>query len=334
MPLVIPVFIPHQGCPQQCLFCNQVSISGEQGGEADLELVRRTVEEWLARPHRAREVQVAFYGGSFTCLPEARQERLLAAVQPFLHSGRVTSLRLSTRPDCVSDRICRFLRERGVETVELGVQSLDDRVLAASLRGHSSADSLKAVHILQAGGMRLGIQLMVGLPGESSRSFLGSVRQAASLAPAFVRLYPTLVIKGSGLAERYRQGSYSPLTLNRAIGLCRRAKEILDGAGIPILRMGLQGSESLESGLLAGPYHPAFGEMVASRLWFRRVRRLLAGCPPGSRLQLRISHRDLSAFVGPGRMNMKRLRELGLEERLELKTDQTMQRGTVHHVIA
>ncbi len=335
MILVIPVFIPHQGCPCHCLFCNQLSISGMQGQEKDdAALVRQTITEWLGYSRRYSEVQVAFYGGSFTCLSLARQETLLGAVQPFLQAGEVGSVRLSTRPDCVDENVCDFLLKNGVKTVELGVQSLDDRVLLAAERGHSSEDSIRAVRIVKEKGLQLGIQLMPGLPMETSISFLRTLRQVVELEPAFVRLYPTLVIDGSGLAEQYRRGVYHPMTMNRAIALCCRAKEMLDQAGIAIMRMGLQASTSLEKELLAGPYHPSFGELVAARHWFRRVRRLLVSCPPESRLRLDISDRDLSAFVGPKRINMKRLQELGLQERMDLKTDTTMQRGTMKYVIA
>jgi histone acetyltransferase (RNA polymerase elongator complex component) len=335
MSLVIPVFIPHQGCPCRCLFCNQFSISGRDGqNEDDATLVRQTIREWLDRSRSHSEVQVAFYGGSFTCLSPARQEILLGAAQPFLQTGEVASLRLSTRPDCVDEKICEFLLGNGVKTVELGVQSLDDAVLLASQRGHSSEDCVRAARILKDKGIELGIQLMPGLPGETSVSFFRTLEQVIELEPAFVRLYPTLVINGSGLAELYRRGNYRPLTMNRAIALCRRAKELLDEAGIPIVRMGLQATTALEKELLAGPYHPAFGEFVAARHWFRRVRRLLAFCPPDNRLWLSISDRDISAFVGPKRVNMKRLQDLGLKERLELSTDKTMQRGTMKYVIA
>ncbi len=202
MPLIIPVFIPHQGCPQQCLFCNQVSISGQQAtDETDAELVRQTIEEWLARSHHHNEVQVAFYGGSFTCLVRARQEHLLGAVQPFLQSGKVDSIRLSTRPDCMSETVCELLLEYGVKTVELGVQSFDDRVLQSSRRGHTAWQSVQAIKILQKKKMTLGIQLMPGLPGESTSSFIKTVAQVVKSLPAFVRLYPTLVIRGSGLAS-------------------------------------------------------------------------------------------------------------------------------------
>jgi len=337
MPLIIPIFIPHQGCPRHCLFCNQISISGQRGPQDDdADLVRKTIRQWLERSRKHREVQVAFYGGSFTCLPEERQQLFLAAVQPFIHSGDVASIRLSTRPDCIDTRICDFLKHYGVQTVELGVQSLDDRVLLAALRGHNREDSIRAAGVIRESGMSLGIQLMPGLPRENSRSWAATVDQVVQLKPACVRLYPTLVIAGSGLADLYREGTFQPMSMNRAIAYCCKAKEAFDDAGIRIVRMGLQPSESLEKELLAGPYHPSFGELVTARGWFRKARRLLALCPEGATITLRIADRDISAFVGQKRINMKRLQKLEKKDNkmLKLETDTTMPRGTLTYAIA
>ncbi len=337
--LVIPVFIPHQGCPQNCLFCNQVSISGQKiSSQDDLELVQSTVSLWLGRCARQEQTEVAFYGGSFTCLDKERQRSLLGAVQPYIKAGEVRSIRLSTRPDCIDDDVCTFLKEYGVSTVELGVQSLDDRVLQAAWRGHSAADSLRAVRTLQDAGIKLGIQLMPGLPLETTCSWMKTVKEVLRLRPDCVRIYPTLVIGGSGLAGEYAAGTYVPMSMNRAIALCRWAKELFDTAGIKILRMGLQASDTLEEQLLAGPYHPAFGEMVTARLWFRRVRRILAAAPESSQTIIRISDRDVSAFVGPKRANMIRLDKIMQQDTknrsFTLNTDTTLARGTLKYAIA
>ncbi len=337
MPLIIPIFIPHQGCPRHCLFCNQVSISGQRGTQDDdADLVQKTIRQWLEQSCKHRDVQVAFYGGSFTCLPEERQQLFLEAVQPFIHSGDVASIRLSTRPDCIDIRICNFLKHYGVQTVELGVQSLDDQVLLAALRGHSREDSIRAAGGIKESGISLGIQLMPGLPLENSRSWSATVDQVVQLKPDCVRLYPTLVIAGSGLAAQYKEGSFQPMSMNRAIAYCCKAKEAFDKAAIRIVRMGLQASESLEKELLAGPYHPSFGELVTARHWFRRARRLLALCPAGATITLTIADRDISAFVGLKRINMKRLQELEKEDNkmLQLETDPTMSRGELNYVIA
>ncbi len=332
--LVIPLFIPHQGCPQHCLFCNQATISGEESQAVDnVSLIQKTVTEWLDFSRKHSEVQAAFYGGSFTCLPIKRQELLLNAIQPFISSGKVGSIRLSTRPDCVDEQICDFLLSKGVKTVELGVQSLDDSVLAASHRGHSSEDSLRAASLLKKKGLELGVQLMPGLPKETTTSFLKTVDAVIEMQPDFVRLYPTLVICKSGLADHYNRGVYQPMSMNRAVALCCRAKERLEKAGIRILRIGLQASTTLEDELIAGPYHPAFGEFVTARHWFRRVRSILADCPSKSRVQMHISSRDHSAFVGHKRSNIIRFKQLGLADSFDLKTDSTLQRGTLEYVI-
>ena len=221
----------------------------------------------------------------------------------------------------------------GVETVELGVQSLDDAVLAKALRGHTADDCREAVSYVRRPGLEVGIQLMPGLPGESAPSFFRSIRQVVEPSPAFVRLYPVLVVGNSGLAEIHRLGEYRPLSLNRAVALTRRAKEILTRAGIPVVRIGLQPSVSLERELVAGPYHPAFGELVAARDWLRRIRALFAKIPAGQKLTVRIAARDLSAFLGPKRSNMKRLAGLGLADRLVMETEKNMERGTLTYVV-
>lgn len=342
MPLVIPIFIPHQGCPQQCLFCNQHAITGERERPEDMAAqIPVIIREWLARPRSSSLVQVAFFGGSFTCLPEERQAALLLAVRPFLRGqgregdpwAQVDCIRLSTRPDCVDAATVSFLRANGVRIVELGVQSLDDRVLMASRRGHSADQCRRATALLRELGMEVGIQLMPGLLQETTTSFLRTVRETVDLAPSFVRLYPALVVEHSGLAAMYRRGEYHPLPMNRAIALTRRAKEIFEAAAIRVVRIGLQPSPSLERELVAGPYHPAFGELVATRIWFRKIRSLLAGCPAGGRLTVRVSHRDLSAVNGMKRSNLARFERLGLHDRLEIETDSTLSRGTLEYAV-
>ena len=181
--------------------------------------------------------------------------------------------------------------------------------------------------------MEVGIQLMPGLPLESTGSFLRTVREVVTLAPAFVRLYPVLVVAHAELASMYRRGEYRPLSMNRAIAMTSWAREMLTAAAIRVVRIGLQPSAALERELLAGPYHPAFGELVASRIWLKRIRALLASCPEGKRLTVRISPRDLSAVIGMKRMNMQRLERLGLADRLEIITDTNMKRGTLLYAV-
>ncbi|MDK9708476.1 MAG: radical SAM protein [Desulforhopalus sp.] len=333
MPLVIPVFIPHRGCPHQCLFCNQEKISGSHGEEAGAAGVAATIDHWLARSPGRTRVQVAFYGGSFTCLRAADQMVLLTAVQPYIAAGKVDCIRLSTRPDCIDAEVCRLLRDFRVGVVELGVQSLCDTVLAENRRGHNAAQALAACAQLRAAGMELGAQMMVGLPGETTRSFLHGIDTVVRVQPDFVRLYPVLVVKDSGLAEWFHQGRYRPLNLNQAIALTGRAYTKLQEAGIRVVRMGLQPSESLDRSYLAGPYHPAFGELVQSRLWLRRIRARLADLAPAEHLRIHISHRDHGVVVGQKKANIRRLNELGFSGRFTISPDKSMARGSILYVV-
>ncbi len=318
-PFVIPIFIAHQGCPHQCLFCNQRSITGVAEGMVGTREVEETIRTQLAWPRRHPDasVQVAFYGGSFTGLAMERQRELLGAAQPFLASGQVQELRLSTRPDYVTPEIAGFLRENGVRVVELGAQSLDDRVLVASGRGHTAAQVRTAVAFLKDAGIRVGLQLMLGLPGDSTATALASGRQAAELGPDMVRLYPCLVISGSPLAELYRQGQYQPLSLPRAVALAGRFWRIFAAQGILVVRMGLQPSAALEKTVLSGPYHSAFGELVLSRLFFNRVRAELSARSPLQPHRLCLAKADESIYRGRDNINVKRLVALGLLEGVE-----------------
>lgn len=331
MPLVIPIFIPHLGCPHACVFCNQHRISGQsRTALPGAETVRKTIRIWLEQSSRGRResVQVAFYGGSFTGLPLTQQEELLGAVAPFLAEGSVESIRLSTRPDYVGTATAGFLSGHGVRTVELGAQAFDDRVLAASGRGHTTADIGRAVCHLREERLEIGIQLMLGLPGQTRFSLIQTVRQAIGLRPDFVRIYPTLVLRGTRLHALYRQGEYVPLTLDRAVVLAARMQNMFKAKDIRVIRMGLQPGPELEESLIAGPYHPAFGELVYARLMLQQVRKKLQELKKESAV-LSISSRDVSIFRGMKSKNIKRLEELGLAGRFTLVTDEEQPRHTL-----
>lgn len=331
--LIIPYFIAHQGCPHQCLFCNQQDITGEVFSPADLRRdIEERIDQWLAYKKADASVQFAFYGGSFTCLPEAQQKIMLGAVRPWLDRGEIRTIRLSTRPDCIDQQRIQLLIDHGVGIVELGVQSLDDGVLDRAERGHSSRDCREAVHLLKSAGLEVGIQIMPGLPGETRSSFRRTVQQVIDLQPSFVRIYPALVIRNSGLADLYRSGAYLPLSLDKAVVLTGWARQKFLAHGIGVVRMGLQPSDSLARNVLAGPYHPSFGEMVLSRVWLKRTRKVLAA-NPGKTIRLSIAAADLSSFNGLHRRNRHRLEQLGMEQRLAVHIDKTLQRGSMAHVV-
>ena len=332
--LVIPIFIAHQGCPHLCIFCDQHTITGHsvlEDGPVSPATVKETIDQWLEHPRKKQrnDVQVAFYGGSFTGLPMERQKDLLDAVKSYIDNGQVNSIRISTRPDYIDENIVAFLQEHSVSIVELGIQSLDLSVLEASARGHSVEQSVSAIHLLKAKGFTVGAQLMCGLPQDSTSKLLATTKRVAVLAPDFVRIYPALVIKGSELEKLYLDGSYAPLSLLKAVALTCRMKNIFAEHHIKVVRMGLQPSQELEKKVVAGPYHPAFGELVIARALFKQTRKLLGVTVHNRQRRLSLAAADESAFRGPGNVSMKRLAGLGLLDGVELVFDKDQARNSV-----
>jgi histone acetyltransferase (RNA polymerase elongator complex component) len=309
--VVVPFFISHLGCPHRCVFCDQEKIAGAKGGLPTAGEIQAKVAEYRESAP-GRGVEVAFYGGTFTALPRRDQEQLLGALQQLLETGVVESLRLSTRPDAVDAETAFFLKRLGVTTVELGVQSMDDEVLTLSGRGHCGADVEAAVGALRGAGITVGIQLMPGLPGDCDQRSLASLDRVLALKPSFLRIYPTLVISGTELAGLFLRGEYAPLELDEAVSLAKRMLLKAKRAAVPVIRMGLQPTAELERPgvLLAGPYHPAFGQLVASELCFDIMSALVSGIPPGSAVTLFAPPGRVSDLVGQKRRNLARLTEM------------------------
>lgn len=328
--VIIPFFIPHAGCPHQCVFCNQKSITG-QDRPADTASIPETISAYLKSTRTVGPVQIAFYGGSFTALPLNTQKDYLASVQPFIQSGQVESVRLSTRPDSVTGEILSLLKAYQVTTVELGVQSMDDRVLTLSGRGHTAADTVHAVGLLRENGFQVGLQLMPGLPGDSADRFQDTINTIIGLKPDFVRLYPALVIKGTPLEKLYTTGLYSPLPLDDAVFICRRALVACEQAGIKVIRIGLQSTKELErnGAILAGPYHPAFRQLVESSLLLDTMRQALKNRRDSSAsVVFQVSPKDVSAAIGNLQSNVRTLKkEFGLRTIKVVAGRNTLQRG-------
>ena len=334
---IIPIFISHFGCPHRCVFCDQSQIAHPASALPTPEEIGEEIEQCLKLGARKRQrhqtIQVAFYGGSFTALPLPTQRSLLCSAAPFLNEGRVHSLRLSTRPDSISPECLEILIAHKVATVELGVQSMDDEVLRDSQRGYGKQEVIKTVGDLLQENFEVGVQLMVGLPGESAQKFAATVEAVIELKPHFIRLYPTLVIKETALERRFRLGLYHPLSLEEAIARTKQALQRFRQARIPVIRVGLQPTPSLEKPgtIVAGPYHPAFRQLVESSLLYEQAASLLtsSGIRGGGSPTFRISPQDISTFYGQGKHNMKRLREtFGLHE-ITVQSDPQQERGTI-----
>jgi histone acetyltransferase (RNA polymerase elongator complex component) len=270
--LIIPVFIPFGGCPHKCVFCNQAGITGEDTLPSP-GVVKATVERylstwegrWEGKGEGGGRREVAFYGGSFTGLPPALQKSYLECAYGYVLKKRVDALRLSTRPDYIFRGGLALLKDYGVETVELGVQSMSDEVLSLSGRGHGADITVSAVELLRMEGFKVGLQIMPGLPGDTRASIIETARRVAELEPDFVRVYPTLVIRGTPLERMSTDGVYTPWPLEEMVEVCRDLSILFKKAGIPVVRFGLQPTDELEKNIVAGPYHPAFRQLVETR---------------------------------------------------------------------
>ena len=288
---IIPIFIPHRGCPNDCVFCNQRKITARTD-DITPEDAAKIIDTWLTtlRPdpgigsgghsgdmHYPAVVEAAFYGGSFTGLPIEEQSAFLEVARYYKRKGLIDKIHLSTRPDYIDEEILDNLRLYETDTIELGVQSLDDEVLMLSNRGHTSEDVYNAVRLIKEYGFELGIQLMIGLPGDSEESCIFSARKTAEMQPSLARLYPTIVLDDTALYEMYLRGEYIPLSREQAVKRTAKMYRILDDAGITIMRVGLKSTDIIGEGgaVNGGTYHPAFRQLVEGEIAKERVEPLL-----------------------------------------------------------
>jgi len=281
-PFIIPIFLSNAACPHRCVFCNQKDVTGVGQPLCTLEKLNRTILRYLSYkgPNRS-PVQVSFYGGNFLGLDKANIHRLLSETEKFVSAGQIDGIRFSTRPDTINADRLDVLKNYPVSTIELGVQSMNDAVLTLSERGHTALDTERAVELLKSRGYEIGLQMMVGLPGDDEAGAMDTGRAIADLAPDFVRIYPTVVLKHSLLAGWYQYGTYTPLPLDRCVTLVKQLYLLFTEKQIPVVRMGLQSSVELAPGssLVSGPFHPAFGHLVHSEIFYDRTASKLTAEP-------------------------------------------------------
>ncbi|TAN63340.1 radical SAM protein [bacterium] len=259
--LIIPVFIPFAGCAHQCVYCDQPSITATEV-QPDTSTIVSIVERHLSTWKHEGRIEIAFYGGTFTALSKEAQSAFLKTAYVYVKAGRVHAIRISTRPDFITNEILELLIGYGVDTVELGAQSMCDDVLTKSGRGHTADDTVRAVSLLRARGFKTGIQFMPGLPGDSEATINESAKKIAALSPDFIRIYPTVVLKNTPLYKMFLSGKYIPWPLDKMVRVCKTAALIFAAKGIPIIRMGLQQTAALEENIVAGPHHPSFRQLV------------------------------------------------------------------------
>lgn len=308
--MTVPFFISHQGCSHSCIYCDQRLISGSGGDLPTSEEIVDKIENWRSTAGK-RPLEVAFFGGSFTALPKSRQTGLLAPLQMLLRQGKIISVRLSTRPDYIDDCCLAYLAEMGVRTIELGVQSMCDRVLAASGRGHTGAESEAAIRCIRKHGVTVGAQLMPGLPGDTPVASLNSLERIISAGVDFIRIYPTVVLRGTELARRYADGDFVPLTLERGVSLCKILLHRAVQAGVDVIRIGLQADAGLNARtVLAGCWHPSLGQIVRSQLYGDLLCKMTDRVPKSLPVTVKCHPKRISDVIGPSRANLERMQLL------------------------
>ena len=333
-PLVIPVFIPHSGCPHQCAFCNQSIITNQKSRLPDKTIIHHIVTQYLQYKGKREPVELAFFGGNFLGLAHETIIGLLDLIAPYIHEKKIDGIRFSTRPDTITPKTLNLIRPYNISTIELGVQSMNDEVLLNSKRGHTGMDTIKAIDLLKQYPCKIGVQVMAGLPGDHEDSLFESTEKLAQLAPDFARIYPLMVLKGSLVEQWYKKDKYRPLSLEEGIRLVKKMYQIFQAAGVDVIRMGLQASDMMEdeSMVLAGPWHPAFGHLVFSELLYDAACNMIdqySGLLKSKKFVLNVHPKSESRLRGDKNNNLKKLSLRYPELNLSIRLDETI---PVNHV--
>lgn len=329
---IIPIFVPHLGCPNDCVFCNQKSISG-QTKQVTKEDVKNIIEEHLKYIKKDSKVEVAFFGGSFTGIEEEKQEELLSAAYEYVKQKKVDSIRISTRPDYIDKKILKRLKKYKVKTIELGVQSANDYILKKAGRGHTFEDVVKASKLIRWYGFELGHQMMVGLPESTTVDEINTAKQLIKLKPKMVRIYPVLVIKNTKLEKDYQEGKYKPLTVTQAVEICKELVKLFVKKHIEVIRIGLQPTDTItnpeeeKSEVVAGPFHPAFRQLVESGMWYdvivEKIKQLNTKV---KEVVVTVNPADVNNVIGQRKDNINNLRDV-YDVNLIVKADEKIKQG-------
>ena len=314
---IIPIFVPHLGCPNDCIFCNQKSISGQQKMITKDDIIN-TIEFYLNNiKDKDSKKEIAFFGGSFTGIEVEKQEEFLKIAYKYIEQGKVNSIRISTRPDYINKTILKRLKKYKVETIELGVQSTNDFILKRSNRGHTFQDVKKASKLIRWHGFKLGHQMMVGLPESTRIDEINTAKQLIKLKPKMVRIYPVLVIKNTKLEKEYLDGKYTPLTVVQAVETSKELVKLFTKKGIEVIRIGLQNTDEIsdpknaKSEVVAGPYHPAFRQLVESALWYdiilEKIKQLNVKI---KKVEVTVNPQDVNNVIGHKKENIEKLKEM------------------------
>lgn len=313
----VALFVPHNGCPHQCSFCNQRTITGHTAQPVPQDVLRAVRVAKASLGERTKHAEIAFFGGSFTALDRGYMVSLLEAAFPFVKDGTFSGIRISTRPDAIDEEVLLLLRRYGVTVIELGAQSMDDRVLAMNERGHTAEQVGKASSLIKQYNFTLGLQMMTGLYGDTAEGAVRTARKIANLRPENVRIYPTLILRGTELGRKYTAGEFQTLSLEETVSLCASLLDFFESRHINVIRLGLHGSPELEQNLLSGPWHPAFRQLCESRRMLERMKaRLQGGHVPHGDAAVLVNPKNISTAIGQKKENIRLLEQIGYRVRI------------------
>lgn len=312
----LSIFIPHAGCPERCIFCDQQAISGEteQPTPKDVERLCEAELPWPIEPH---DTEIAFFGGSFTAIDRAYMISLLDVAYRFVREGRARGVRISTRPDAIDQPVLEILKSYGVTAIELGAESMDDMVLFDNRRGHSRLDTIRAAGLIKKNGFSLGLQMMVGMYGEENaeKAAMKTAIDFIGIRPDSVRIYPTVVLRWTPLEHLFHIGAYKPLSLDEAADICGKLLLLFDKNGVKVIRTGLHSDMTVQESAVAGPYHPAFGEMARARAFRGLISDELEPCEKGGYTIL-VAKGQQSSAIGQKRSNIEYFKKIGYDIKL------------------
>lgn len=313
----ISIFVPHIGCPNMCCFCNQRYITGKHTAPKKQDVIDAVNVAISSPKHDPKTTEIAFFGGSFTAINRNYMLRLLKTANRFVESGKVSGIRISTRPDAIDDEILTLLKLYGVTSIELGAQSLNDQVLLLNNRGHDARDVFEASRLIKKHGFSLGLQMMTGLYGDCEEFSIDTAKKIIELKPDTVRIYPTIVLKNTDLAALYFDGKYKPQSLSDAVELCSKLLFMFNESGVNVIRLGLHSIE--ENSYISGPWHPAFSELCYSKIYLSSAKKRLKD--KGAYI-LYVNSSAVSKMIGQHKENINILKELGFD--CIVKSDDTL----------
>ena len=310
----ISIFVPHIGCPNKCSFCNQRHITGKFMAPRQEDVIKAVNIAVKSKNYNPKTTEIAFFGGSFTAINRSYMLDLLSVASDFVDKGVVSGIRISTRPDAIDDEILTLLKNHNVTAIELGAQSLNDRVLRINNRGHKISDVYNASALIKEYGFELGLQIMTGLFGDNDQSAIKTAKRVIEIAPETVRIYPTIVLKDTDLAALYSDGIYAPQTLDNAVILASKLYTMFTDAGIKVIRLGLHSIES--DAYIAGPWHPAFSELCQSQIMLNSALKLLNN--KGDYI-IYVNKKDISKMIGQKKSNLLFLKTKGFNCKVKEK---------------